>query len=84
MPTTEAQRKASRKWKENNPEYSQELSRTSAYNYWVNNKERVLEYKRQYYLENREKIKEKQLAKYYEKKQLKEELNELKKIDSNI
>jgi len=71
MPSTEAQRKASRKWKENNPEYSQELSRTSAYNYWVNNKERVLEYKRQYYLENREKIRERQLAKYYEKKQLK-------------
>lgn len=64
MPTSEAQKRANkkwnennkekcreicRKWKQNNREYYNEAQREISLNYWNNNKDKVLAYKKQYY-----------------------------------
>jgi hypothetical protein len=77
MPTSEAQKKASLKWREANREKYNEYQ-TMAVKRWADkNKEHISEKKKEYYEANKEIIKEKNKQRYYLKKSLKEQTEEI-------
>jgi post-segregation antitoxin (ccd killing protein) len=43
MPTSEAQKKANKKWRENNKEYIRDITRLYAKKYYYNNRDLILE-----------------------------------------
>jgi hypothetical protein len=77
MPATEAQKKATKKWRDANREKYNEYSNMAAKRWAVKNKEHICEQKKEYYELNKEIIKEKNKQRYYLKKQLKEQTEEI-------
>jgi len=59
MPT-EAQQKATNKWRENNPDKYKETSRKSSLKYYYNNREKILNYKKNKYQEKKDIVEEKE------------------------
>ena len=73
---TEAQKKATKKWRNSNKEQYNELSNLHAKVWYYKNKETVLAKKKEWYENNKEISKQKALQRYYNKKDVIENLNE--------
>ena len=69
MPMTEAQKRATKKWRDNHREKFNAYMLPLATKYY-DNKELVLEKKKQYYEDNKSVVREKTLARYYLKKEI--------------
>lgn len=67
MPVSEAQKKASAKWREKNRDKYNEIQREHSLTHYYLNKELILEQKKAYYQANKEKIREYYLKKKAEK-----------------
>lgn len=52
MPTSESQKKANKKWRDNNKEYIRDVTRIYAKKYYYNNRELILEKKKLKNIEN--------------------------------
>lgn len=70
MPMSEAQKRASKKWREKNREKYNAYMLPLANKYYNNHKEEILEKKLQYYEDNKNAIKERILSRYYLKKEI--------------
>lgn len=70
MPMSEAQKRASKKWREKNREKYNAYMLPLANKYYNNHKEEVLEKKLQYYEDNKNAIKERTLSRYYLRKEI--------------
>jgi hypothetical protein len=70
MPMSEAQKRATKKWRDNHREKFNAYMLPLATKYYENNKELVLEKKKQYYEDNKSAVREKTLARYYLKKEI--------------
>lgn len=68
MPTSEAQKKASAKWREKNRNKYNEIQREHSLAHYYNNKEIILEQKKAFYQANKEVIAEQRKAYYLKKK----------------
>jgi len=71
MPVSEAQKKATKKWRDANREKYNEYTLIAVKKWADQHKEVIKEKKKEYYIANRETIKEKNKARYHLKKQLK-------------
>jgi hypothetical protein len=71
MPVSEAQKKATKKWRDANREKYNEYTNMAVKKWADQHKEVIKEKKKEYYIANRETIKEKNKARYHLKKQLK-------------
>jgi hypothetical protein len=70
MPMSEAQKRASKKWREKNREKYNAYMLPLANKYYNNHKGEVLEKKQQYYEDNKNAIKERTLSRYYLRKEI--------------
>jgi hypothetical protein len=58
MPASEAQKRANKKWRENNKERYNAICCESAKTHYINNKEAISAYKKEWYKQKKEKQKE--------------------------
>jgi hypothetical protein len=70
MPISEAQKRATKKWRDKHREKYNTYMLPMATKYYNNHKEEVLEKKQQYYEDNKTAIKERTLNRYYLKKEI--------------
>ena len=70
MPMSEAQKRATKNWRDKHREKYNAYMLPMATQYYNNNKEAVLEKKQQYYEDNKTAIKERTLSRYYLKKEI--------------
>ena len=71
MPVSEAQKKATKKWRDANREKYNEYTLIAVKKWADQHKEFIKEKKKEYYIANKDIIKEKNKARYHLKKQLK-------------
>lgn len=58
MPTSESQKLASKKWRENNQEKYNEICRNAVKKHYIENKEKISEYKRNWYQSRKSQLKD--------------------------
>ena len=73
MPATDAQKRASKNWRDKNRAHYNELSKIHAKQWYETNRQDILQRKKDWYQEHKEEVKKASLERYYKAKELNED-----------